>query len=222
MIPGMRLYFARHGESEANVARVIANRGWAYPLTDRGRAQALRLARRLEVDLRQLGPDTMERLQIHASPLRRAAETADIVATVLGAPVVTADALREADCGVIEGRSDPEAWAAHDAVQARWRAGATSDRIDGGESLDDVLDRIETFVHDVVRRVDPDAAIVCVGHGSVYRFALPVVLVGPVGAQIEGVEVGQAGAVVAEVDGTGRLVEVARWAGGDDPVSEAE
>lgn len=40
----MRLLFARHGESEANVDRVFSNRGWGHPLTPAGREQARVLA----------------------------------------------------------------------------------------------------------------------------------------------------------------------------------
>ena len=32
----MKLYFVRHGESEANVLGVISNRGFQHPLTDTG------------------------------------------------------------------------------------------------------------------------------------------------------------------------------------------
>ena len=41
----MNLYFARHGESEANIQNVISNRGWPHQLTLNGRQkQAARLA----------------------------------------------------------------------------------------------------------------------------------------------------------------------------------
>lgn len=36
----MRIYFARHGESEANVQEIFWNRPAGYGLTDTGRAQA--------------------------------------------------------------------------------------------------------------------------------------------------------------------------------------
>ena len=61
-----RIYFVRHGESEANVRHVIANRGRSYGLTAVGRAQARALAARLP----------MGRVQVvYHSPLARAAET---------------------------------------------------------------------------------------------------------------------------------------------------
>ena len=35
----MRLYFIRHGESEANLLQVFANRGFKYGRTELGREQ---------------------------------------------------------------------------------------------------------------------------------------------------------------------------------------
>src|SRR4029077_17959640 len=141
MIPAMRVYFARHGESEANVLRVIANRGWAYPLTERGRSEASRLAGFVRVDLERANLDGRAPVRIVSSPLRRAAETAGILQAALGGVVELADALREADCGLMEGRSDESAWAAHDDVQSRWLGDDPGARIEGGESLDDLRER---------------------------------------------------------------------------------
>src|SRR6476646_8171101 len=43
----MKLYFVRHGESEANLLREISNRGTRHGLTAKGRAQATALAQSL-------------------------------------------------------------------------------------------------------------------------------------------------------------------------------
>jgi len=66
----MRLYFVRHGESEANILRVISNRGYRYGLTVRGQQQAVTLAQHLQ---------HVPISSIFSSPLRRAVETADIL-----------------------------------------------------------------------------------------------------------------------------------------------
>ena len=44
----MKLYFARHAESEANIKHIISNRGLPHPLTERGRTQAEDLAKKLK------------------------------------------------------------------------------------------------------------------------------------------------------------------------------
>jgi probable phosphoglycerate mutase len=166
----MQIYFVRHGESEANVQRVISNRGSVHPLTERGREQAADLAKRL----RAAGA-----MRLYTSPLLRAVQTAGILSAALGVSYEVADALREYDCGVIEGRSDPESWALHRAqredwlIRRRWET-----RIEGGESFLDMERRFVPFVRglagDVAQR--SGECIVLVGHGGLYACMLPLVL----------------------------------------------
>ena len=208
MIPSMRLYFARHGESEANRARVIANRGWSHGLTDEGRRQALELAVSIQVDLATHGHGDQRPVRVVTSPLRRASETADVLGEILGAGVERASALREADCGVAEGRSDETAWRAHDEIEARWTAGDRTARIDGGESLDDLVDRFGRWVDGLVGMADR-SVIVAVGHGSLYGFVLPWFVVDPDRGATGPVTIGLADALIVERDSDGSLVRVA-------------
>lgn len=99
----MRLIFARHGESVANVEPIISNRDLPHPLTAKGRQQANALADRLAEN---------SIVAIYSSPILRAQGTAQIIAQRLGLVVETSAALREFDCGVAEGRGDDEAWRA--------------------------------------------------------------------------------------------------------------
>ena len=168
----------------------------------------------LAADLGRDGGTNVRPVQVLTSPLRRAVETADIVGDALGTAVRTDDALGEADCGEMEGRGDPEAWAAHDAVQAAWATGTTTARIDGGESLDDMLARFGSLVRGLLSGGDPDEAVVCIGHGSLYRFVLPILLVPAASGSVARLDVGYAEVIVAEDDRSGRLVEVGRWSGG--------
>ena len=96
----MRLYFVRHGQSEANVQVVISNRDLPHPLTELGRQQAKALACSLA---------NVPLAAIYSSPIVRAAQTAQIVAAIKSLPVEFADALREPDYGIIEyeGDGDP-------------------------------------------------------------------------------------------------------------------
>jgi probable phosphoglycerate mutase len=209
----MRIIFARHGESEATVARVIANRSTGYRLTGRGHAQARALADALLASGTQAGPPgrtSGASLAIRSSPLLRARETADILGRVLGRPVIVDEALREADCGVMEGRSDEEAWAAHHAVQLRWAVGATSARIESGESMDEVNARFIPFVTGLVARATADDDVICVGHGSLFRCGLPAILRTADGAPFTPRDIGEAEALVATLDASGRLVADAR------------
>ena len=97
----MRIYFIRHGESQANLLRQISNRGLRHGLTRIGREQTRSLAQKLE-------PCSITK--IYASPVLRAIETGVILANQLGVDYELTDALREYDCGILEGRADPAAW----------------------------------------------------------------------------------------------------------------
>lgn len=107
----MKLFFVRHGESDANILRQISNRGLVHPLTARGRTEAEKLAGSLA---------GVEITSIYSSPLLRAQQTAEVLAGSAGLDVTVTDSLREFDCGVLEGRSDAEAWHQHSALMSAW------------------------------------------------------------------------------------------------------
>jgi broad specificity phosphatase PhoE len=71
------IYFVRHGESEANVKGLFAGQREDSPLTAKGRKQAY-----------EAGGDIMSKQlaiqRIISSPLKRAKETAEIIAGVIG------------------------------------------------------------------------------------------------------------------------------------------
>ena len=165
----MRLYFVRHGQSEANVLRVISNRDLPHHLTDMGRQQAEALARSLaDVSL----------AAIHSSPIVRAAETAQIVAASKGLPVEMADALREPDCGIMEGRGDEGAWAEHARATHDWVVQRKFDnRIEGGESYNDLRARFVPFVDRLTAvHSHTDHNLLLITHGSLLYLMLPLVL----------------------------------------------
>jgi probable phosphoglycerate mutase len=183
----MKLYFARHGESEANVLRVISNRGQVHGLTEKGRAQALALAERL----RGTGV-----ARVVASPLLRAAQTGAIVAAQLGVPCDSAGGLREPDCGMAEGRADAEAWALHASLWEQWLVHLRWDTcIPGGESFNDVQRR---FVPLVESLLDAGQDVVLVGHGMLFIIMLPLVLNNLPRAWLKGRDFPNPACVIAE------------------------
>lgn len=161
----MRWLLARHGESEANLLDVFTDRKKAYPLTTKGVEQAQALARRL------VGRPIR---RIWASPLLRATQTAAIVGATLGLAVESAEALRTYDCGILEGRSDEEAWRTLDEMIAAWTCGEWERRIEGGESLREIVARLGTFLDALVAQYgeEPGEGLL-VGHGGLFRNTVP-------------------------------------------------
>lgn len=164
----MRIYFARHGRSEANIFKVISNRGWKHPLTEEGRAQAAALAERLRGE---------GITHVFSSPLMRAVQTAQLVSHALGLPFTIEEALRENDNGSLEGRSDLTAWGVYNQIIAQWLVGDDKARIADGESLEDIKARFVPFIQGLIERYGgTDARLLLVAHGGLYRAALPEVL----------------------------------------------
>jgi broad specificity phosphatase PhoE len=200
----MRLIFTRHGESEANVLRILSNRGLPHGLTEKGREQAMQLAQRLA------GENVMA---LYASHILRAQQTAQIVSERIGLPIITSTVLRDFDCGEMEGRGDAAAWAAHHAVIAAWRERKDYDaRIPGGESYNDIRARFVPFVDEVIREYgDRAGTVAVVMHGSVLGLFAPVVMpnIGEAFAREQSVP--NCACIVAELRG-GRL-HCSEWNG---------
>ena len=166
------LYLVRHGESEWNWRGRIQGRRES-PLTDVGRAQAAALGRMLREALPDPGIDVV------ASPLERAFETATIIAHELdraratgraAAPdVVRADQrITDFNVGVLAGYPGWDAVAADYPELARLRL---EDPLrfhpPGGESGADVLARVRDFLGER-RAAGHDTLVVC--HGVINKF----------------------------------------------------
>ncbi len=202
----MRVYFVRHGESEANLLREFSNTGLKHPLTEKGRRQAHALADWLR---------TAHVARIYTSPLLRAQQTAQILAQELGVPLEVTDALCEYSTGVLEGRSDAQGWAIYDQVDAAWRRGEWEQRIEGGESLLDMRARFEPLIRHILREyAEQPVSLVLVGHGGLYRNMLPLALsnISPAFAAAHGM--GNTAAVIAEPSPQGLICM--NWCGETD------
>jgi len=159
------IILARHGESEWN--RAGRWQGHADPpLTDRGREQAAELA----VALTDVALEA-----IYASDLRRAADTAEIVASALGLPVTTDPLLREVDVGEWSGLTAAEVEQRYPAAFRRYRAGG--DGWEQGEPHATMTERVTAAVAGIAA-LYPSGQVLCVLHGGV---------IGALLAQAEGV-----------------------------------
>lgn len=162
----MRVHFARHGESTANTLHVFSNRQADHPLTEKGKAQAAALA----VQLTDKGFSAF-----YSSPIPRAVETAQIISNTINMPFNIHAALREFDAGILEGRSDENAWAEFSNL---WNAWFTLEqphqKVEGGESLTEIRDRLGAFLDELRnRRAQSGDDILCITHGGLLYAGLP-------------------------------------------------
>jgi broad specificity phosphatase PhoE len=167
----MRILFTRHGESEANIQKIISNRDLPHHLTDTGISQSLALAEILMMKWNVK--------KVIASPILRAKETGDIIAEKLGLPLIISSDLREFDCGIMEGRNDDDAWIAHNAVINAWdeKRDYSYRIMPDGESFDDVKERFLPFLSKVLNEENKlSGDVLLVSHGSMLHQMLPVVL----------------------------------------------
>ncbi len=162
----MRLFFIRHGESIANTLEIISNRDMPHPLTEAGRRQAVKLAGKLQ---------GISICHIFTSPIPRARETAEILASILSVPAECTIALREPDCGVLEGRADKAAWEEHSYWKNKWLEGYEHDRgPEDGETYYEVCGRFSEFTNILVAQYGKtEAGLLLVTHGALLLFSPP-------------------------------------------------
>jgi broad specificity phosphatase PhoE len=164
----MKLYFVRHGESEANLQRIISNRGSQYGLTVQGQRQAATLTHSLKL---------MPITALYSSPLLRAVETSRILARELNQNIQVTEALREYDCGFLEGKSDEDSWEMHRSIANDWVIHKHWMRKpENGESFIEIQHRFVPFIEQLTGNgVRSEAQIVLIGHGGLFRLMLPCI-----------------------------------------------
>ncbi|MBI2885658.1 MAG: histidine phosphatase family protein [Chloroflexi bacterium] len=148
-----RVYLIRHGETDWN-AEHRAQGHTDVELNEVGRRQAAALAQALQ--------DAPLRA-VYSSPLKRALETAQMVAASHGLPVETQQDLKELDQGELEGLVPEEMRRRHGEVLRRWNAGDTSVRLPGGESMEQVQERAWAAVWGICAR-HPEQTVAIIGH----------------------------------------------------------
>ena len=156
--PVSALVLVRHGESTWNERRLVQGQNDEARLTELGRRQAAGVAEALrsqEFDL------------IVSSDLRRASETAAIIALVLGLPIETDQTLRERNFGVAEGRPLGELSAALAGITD---GVVTDDDVspEGGETLRAFRQRAGEFLEERASRW-PNQRLLVVTHGGTMR-----------------------------------------------------
>ena len=138
----MKLYIFRHGQTNGNVNNIVQGAGVDIPLNETGHKQAQNLAQKLQ-------PEKLD--IIYSSPMIRARETAQTVASVSKIPVEVMPGLEEVHYGEAEGMYSEEAHQKYadifaviqDQTNPQWR----EVHIPGAESVRMSCERIEKTLH---------------------------------------------------------------------------
>jgi probable phosphoglycerate mutase len=136
------LVLIRHGETDWNVEGRYQGQA-DPPLNARGLAQAHELAAKL----RDVGLDVL-----YTSPLRRALQTARVVADALGLRLHVEPRLMEIHQGDWQGRLRDEIAARYPELFRRWLTEPWSVTPPGGESLSQVQARVYAALDDILAR----------------------------------------------------------------------
>ncbi|HZC69688.1 MAG TPA: bifunctional RNase H/acid phosphatase [Jatrophihabitans sp.] len=158
-----RLVLVRHGTTEHSVEKRFSGRN-ALPLDELGRSQAAALATRSYGDV----------AAVVSSPLPRAAQTAEAIASPLGLPVEVIDDLAETDFGAWEGMTFAQIRASDPEALNAWLA-SPEQAPPGGESFDAVGRRVRR-AREKILAAHPESTTVVVSHVTpiklLIRFAL--------------------------------------------------
>jgi broad specificity phosphatase PhoE len=160
----MKLYLVRHGEAEGSEGRAVGQLD--LPLSDLGARNLEALASSWQ------GPSPV---RLFASDLKRAADSARILAKRFGIEIVIDARLREVSFGDWEGRAWDEIYETdrqrYDAWSERWWDVAPP----GGESFADLAVRVLAWFQDLEKGTD----VIAVAHGGSIRALLVELLAIP-------------------------------------------
>jgi phosphoserine phosphatase len=159
----IRILLIRHGETEFNKIHRFQGRV-NVPLNQEGIDQARALGRALK----------NERLAaIYSSPLTRAVETARLVKCFHpSTPFFEEPGLIEMDLGEFDGM-EGQRWAeCYPDFRSRWLEAPATLRMPGGESLQDVLNRVVETLDRITLNYSPKSTLLISSHNFVNRVIL--------------------------------------------------
>ena len=156
-----KIYLIRHGEVEFNRKNAYVG-STDLPLNDHGRHQAELLADYLED--KQISA-------VYASDLKRAYETAEIIAGRIGLQVHALPELRELDYGDWEGVPEADAPKLYPDIFREWRKNPVEIRVPGGETVGELRDRAYPAFCRIIEQVSA-ANLVIVAHKTTNRVLL--------------------------------------------------
>jgi 2,3-bisphosphoglycerate-dependent phosphoglycerate mutase len=187
----MLLYLIRHGESTYNAQGRIQGRS-DCDLSDHGRRQAQAMARRM-------ADAPIE--AVYASPLRRATQTAEFLASALGLAIRFDPRLVEVDAGHFEEQMRDEVMRRFPGAIPQWRSGAIDFVFPGGESRRALIERGREAILSIVHAGHEHAAVV--SHGGLLLAGMKSLL--GIASEAEPLDMDNASITRLQIDPDGRF-----------------
>ena len=161
-----KIYIIRHGQTDYNLQNIVQGSGVDSSLNPKGRTQAKAFFEQYK---------TVPFDKIYTSTLKRTTESVQHFLG-LGIPSESLEGLNEICWGNKEGyKITPEEDQYYHYMLKQWQLGNTSLRIEGGESPDDVVKRMQPAVDYVMSKDNEKTILVCM-HGRAIRILLCILM----------------------------------------------
>ncbi|TXI68927.1 MAG: histidine phosphatase family protein [Cyclobacteriaceae bacterium] len=157
-----KIYLIRHGQTDFNLKGIVQGSGVDSSLNAKGMAQArafFEMYKHIPFD------------RIYTSTLKRTRES--VMGFIeLGIPTESLSGLNEISWGTKEGQPiTPEEDKYYHWMLDQWRLGNTHERIEGGESPEDVVKRQAVALKHVLAKPNEEQILICM-HGRAIRILL--------------------------------------------------
>lgn len=167
----MDLLVIRHGQSEADILKVIEGRA-DFGLTELGQKQAEAMAKWVK--------EHYSINKILSSPLKRAKQTAGYISKITGIEIQFDDELMEWKNGLIAGLTPKEADEKYPVPEIKY----PHTRIYEQESQIDFRMRAETMMSKIINENDDEQTIVIISHGGMINMLFKSFIESPINSKI--------------------------------------
>jgi broad specificity phosphatase PhoE len=161
-----KIYLIRHGQTDYNLQNIVQGSGVDTDLNDRGREQAQAFFDRYK---------DVPFQKVYTSALKRTHQSVKGFLE-MGLPHVQLPGLNEISWGTKEGyKVTPSEDEYYHYMLKQWQLGNTALKIEGGESPEDVVKRMQPAVDHFMSQPDEQTILICM-HGRAIRILMCMLL----------------------------------------------
>lgn len=161
-----KIYLIRHGQTDYNLQNIVQGSGVDTDLNDRGRQQAQAFYDRYK---------DVPFQKVYTSALKRTHQSVKGFLE-MGLPHVQLPGLNEISWGTKEGHKvTPSEDEYYHYMLKQWQLGNTALKIEGGESPEDVVKRMQPAVDHFMSQTDEQTILICM-HGRAIRILMCMLL----------------------------------------------